>query len=114
MIASRKALIVVAAFLLMALGLPLGGRSPDGLRADPGDRGRPAVRRAGRAEPDRGHQGQGFKNGAKAKFYKTGTTDPAGVNVKSTQYVSSTQLIANIDIADTAALAQFDIQVAEH
>ena len=47
-------------------------------------------------------KGKGFKNGAKAKFFKTGTTDPAGVNVKSTQFVSSTQLIALVDIADAA------------
>ena len=57
-------------------------------------------------------KGKGFKNGAKAKFYKTGTTDPAGVNVKSTQFVSSTQLVASIDIADTATIDLFDIQVA--
>ena len=56
--------------------------------------------------------GKGFKNGAKAKFFKTSTTDPAGVDVKSTQFVSSTQLIALVDIADAAALSLFDIQVA--
>jgi uncharacterized delta-60 repeat protein len=112
MIASRKALIVVAAFVLMALGLPWGGSVPAAFAQ--------AVSVTA-ADPPTGEQGtlnlsvlikgKGFKNGAKAKWFKTGTTDPAGVNVKSTQFVSSTQLIATIDIADAAALSLFDIQV---
>jgi hypothetical protein len=112
MIASRKALIIVAAFVLIALGLPWGGVVPTASAQ---------TLAVSSADPNTGEQGtlnlsviikgKGFKNGAKAKFYKTGTTDPAGVNVKSTQYVSSTQLVATIDIADTAALAAFDIQV---
>jgi hypothetical protein len=56
--------------------------------------------------------GKGFKNGAKAKFLRSGTTDPAGINVQSTQYVSATQLIATIKIAADAALSLFDIEVA--
>ncbi len=112
MIASRKALIVVAAFVLMAIGLPWGGNVPAAFAQ---------TISVTAADPPTGEQGalnlnviikgKGFKNGAKAKFYKTGTTDPAGVNVKSTQYVSSTQLVANIDIADGAALSLFDIEV---
>ena len=109
---SRRALIVVAVLLAVMFGLPGVG----------------AVREAAAqiavtaADPPTGEQGalnlnvlikgRGFKNGAKAKFFKTGTTDPAGINVKATQFVSSTQLIANIDIADAAALSLFDIQVA--
>ena len=108
----RRALIVVAVLLAVAFGLPGVG----------------AVREAAAqiavtaADPPTGEQGalnlsvlikgKGFKNGAKAMFFKTKTTDPAGVNVKATQFVSSTQLIANIDIADGAALSLFDIQVA--
>jgi hypothetical protein len=112
MITSRKVIIVVAAFVLMALGLPWGGTVPAAFAQ---------TIAVTAADPPTGEQGtlnltvkvtgKGFKNGAKAKFFKTGTTDPAGVNVKSTQYVSATQLIANIDIADTAALSAFDIQV---
>ena len=56
--------------------------------------------------------GKGFKNGAKAKFSVTGTTDPGGVSVNSTTFVSSTELTANITVADTAVIANFDIQVA--
>jgi uncharacterized delta-60 repeat protein len=113
MIASRKALIVVVAFVLMAIGLPWGGNVPAAFAQ---------TISVTAADPPTGEQGtlnlsviikgKGFKTGAKAKWFKTGTTDPAGVNVKSTQYVSSTQLIATIDIADAAALSKFDIQVA--
>jgi uncharacterized delta-60 repeat protein len=111
MIASRKALIVVAALFALSLGLPWGGTVQTAS----------AQVSVSAADPNTGEQGtlnlsvlikgKGFKNGAKAKWFKTGTTDPAGVNVKSTQYVSSTQLIATIDIADAAALSLFDIQV---
>ncbi len=112
MIASRKALIVVAALVAVMLGLPWGGAAPAASE-------QPIAVTS--ANPPSGDQatlsldvvigGKSFKNGAKAAFFKTGTTDPAGVTVKSTKYVSATQIVATIDIADTAALAQFDIQV---
>lgn len=56
--------------------------------------------------------GKGFKNGAKAKWFVTGTTDPGGVTVNSTTFVSSTELTANITVADTAVIANFDVAVA--
>ena len=56
-------------------------------------------------------KGKGFKTGAIARFYKTGTSDPAGIVVKSTTYRGATELVANIDIADLAALSKFDIEV---
>ncbi len=55
--------------------------------------------------------GKGFKNGAKAKWFVTGTTDPGGVTVNSTNFVSSTELTANLTVADTAVISNFDIQV---
>jgi uncharacterized delta-60 repeat protein len=55
--------------------------------------------------------GKGFKNGAQAKWFVTGTTNPGGVTVNSTTFVSSTELTANITVADTASVANFDIQV---
>jgi uncharacterized delta-60 repeat protein len=55
--------------------------------------------------------GKGFKNGANAKWFVTGTTNPGGVTVNSTNFVSSTELSANITVADTATIANFDIQV---
>jgi len=55
--------------------------------------------------------GKGFKNGASARFFVTATTDTGGVTVNSTTFVSSTELTANITVSDTAALANFDVQV---
>jgi len=55
--------------------------------------------------------GKGFKNGAKAKWFVTGTTDTGGVTVNSTTFVSSGEVTANITVADTAAITTFDIQV---
>lgn len=55
--------------------------------------------------------GKGFKAGARAQWFVTGTTNPGGVTVNSTTFVSSTELTANITVADTAVIANFDIQV---
>jgi len=55
--------------------------------------------------------GKGFKNGAQAKWFVTGTTNPGGVTVNSTTFVSSSEVTANITVADTATIANFDIQV---
>lgn len=56
-------------------------------------------------------KGKGFKRGAIAKFLVTRTTDTGGVRVNSTRFVSSTDLVANIDVADAAILSLYDIQV---
>ena len=55
--------------------------------------------------------GNGFKKGALAKFYVTGTTDPGGITVNSTAFVSSSQLVANINAAQNATISKFDIVV---
>ena len=55
--------------------------------------------------------GKGFKSGAKAKWFVTGSTDTGGVTVNSTTFVSSTELSANITVADGATIANYDIQV---
>lgn len=55
--------------------------------------------------------GRGFKRGASSQFLVTGTTDPGGIIVNSTTFVSSTELTANITVADTATISNFDIQV---
>jgi len=55
--------------------------------------------------------GKGFKNGAKAKWFVTGSTDTGGVTVNSTTFVSSTEVTANITVDDAAAVSNFDIQV---
>jgi uncharacterized delta-60 repeat protein len=55
--------------------------------------------------------GKNFANGARSEFFKSGTTDPAGVTVRSTTFVSPTEVDATIDIAPGAALSLFDIKV---
>gem|GEM_PF-2343440 len=55
--------------------------------------------------------GSGFKKGAKAAFFLSGTTNPDGVTVNSTSFNSSSQVTANITISDTTSIADFDIQV---
>jgi len=55
--------------------------------------------------------GKGFKSGAKANWFVTGTADTGGVTVNSTTFVSSTEVTANITVADTATIANYDIQV---
>jgi len=56
--------------------------------------------------------GNGFKKGATAQWFVTGTTNPGGVTVNSTSFRSSSQLIANITVAGDAAISGFDVQVA--
>ena len=55
--------------------------------------------------------GKGFKNGARAQWFVTGTTDTGGVTVNSTTFVSSTEFTANITVSDTAVISNFDIQI---
>ena len=112
MIANHRVLIVFAALIAVMFGLPWGGAVPAASAQ---------TISVTAADPPTGEQGtlslsvtikgKGFKTGAQSQFFKTGTTNPAGVTVRSTKYVSATQIVATVDIADTAALAQFDIQV---
>ena len=55
--------------------------------------------------------GNGFKRGAVAQWFVTGTTNPGGVSVNSTSYKSSSQVTANISIAPDAVISGFDIVV---
>src|SRR5437773_1390349 len=55
--------------------------------------------------------GSGFKKGAKAQWFVTGTTNPGGVTVNSTTFNGSTTLTANITIASDATISGFDIVV---
>jgi hypothetical protein len=55
--------------------------------------------------------GKGFKNGAHSRFFVSGTTNPGGVVVNSTAFVSSSTLVANVTVSDTADIALFDIVV---
>jgi hypothetical protein len=55
--------------------------------------------------------GSGFKKGANAKWFVSGTTNPGGVTVNSTTFNSSSQLTANITISTTAVTSGFDVVV---
>jgi len=55
--------------------------------------------------------GNGFKKGAQAQWFLTGTTNPGGVTVNSTAFNSSSQLTANITVSSSANTGSFDVQV---
>jgi hypothetical protein len=55
--------------------------------------------------------GNGFKRGARAQWFVTGTTNPGGVTVNSTAFNNSSQLTANITVASGAVISGFDIVV---
>lgn len=55
--------------------------------------------------------GNGFKKGAMAQWFVTGTTNPGGVTVNSTSVKGATQLTANITVSSNAVIAGFDIVV---
>lgn len=55
--------------------------------------------------------GKGFKAGAKAQWFVSGTTNPGGVTVNSTAFVNANTLTANITVSSTASVGGFDIVV---
>jgi hypothetical protein len=55
--------------------------------------------------------GSGFESGAKATWLVSGTTDTGGVTVNSTTFVNSSQLVANISIANNATTGGYDVAV---
>jgi hypothetical protein len=55
--------------------------------------------------------GSGFDNSAKVQYFVSGTTNSGGITVKTVVFRNSRELVTTIDVADTADLASFDIQV---
>ena len=55
--------------------------------------------------------GKNFQSGAQVDFFRSGTTDPSGITVRATRFLSATQIEATVDIASNAALSLFDIRV---
>jgi len=55
--------------------------------------------------------GKGFKAGAKAQWFISGTTNPGGVTVNSTAFVNSNTLTASITVSSTAYVGGFDVVV---
>jgi hypothetical protein len=55
--------------------------------------------------------GSGFDSSAQVEFLLTGTTNPGGVTVRKVKVTGPKKLVATIDVADTAVIDKFDIQV---
>ena len=55
--------------------------------------------------------GSGYKKGAKAIWYQSGTTNPGDVTVNSTAFNSSSQLTANITVSTAGFTGSYDIVV---
>ena len=55
--------------------------------------------------------GKGFKAGAQAQWFISGTTNPGGVTVNSTAFVNPNTLTANITVSASAYVGGFDIVV---
>jgi hypothetical protein len=55
--------------------------------------------------------GSGFKRGAVAAWYVSGTTNPGGVTVNSTTVNGSNKITANITVASDAVTSGFDVLV---
>jgi len=55
--------------------------------------------------------GSGFDNTSKAQFVVSGTTDSGGITVRKTVFHNSKEVVATIDVADTATVASFDVVV---
>jgi hypothetical protein len=55
--------------------------------------------------------GAGFDNSANVQYFVSGTTNPGGITVRNVVFRNSKELVTTIDVADTADLASFDIQV---
>jgi len=83
--------------------------------------GAPGTPTVTRTSPDSAKQGQtidvhvigtGFTANAVATWQLHGIANPAKVKTNTTNVLSSTELVANITIADTADVAAWDVQVA--
>jgi len=55
--------------------------------------------------------GNGFDSSAQVDFLVSGTTNPGGITVRRVKVTGPKKLIATIDVADTAVIEKFDIQV---
>jgi hypothetical protein len=88
-----------------------GGASPASAQTVAVSSASPSSAALGTVNLDVTINGNGFKNGASAQWFVTGTTNPGGVTVNSTRFVSGSQLKANITVAQNAVLSNFDIVV---
>lgn len=96
-------------FALMLLALMLPGAAQAQVAVTSAD---PASAPQGTISLDVTVNGNGFDSTASVQFLITGTTNPGGITVKKVAVRGSKKLIATIDVADTATVTNFDIQVA--
>jgi hypothetical protein len=94
--------------LLMLAFVPLGAAQAQQVKVTAAD---PASTTQGTVSLDVTVSGSGFDSTASPTFFVSGTTDTGGITVRKTLVKGSKQLIATIDVADTAAVAKFDIEV---
>lgn len=99
-----RRLTLVAAFVVLGVACAVGQIQVNSTS--------PSAAAQGTINLDITVSGNGFKKGAKAQWFVTGTTNPGGVTVNSTTFVSSSQLTANITVSSTATISGYDVQVA--
>jgi hypothetical protein len=95
------------ALLIMALS-PVGATWAQQVTVTAAD---PASAVQGTLSLDVAISGSGFDSTAQVEFLATGTTDPGGITVRKVVAKGSRKLVATIDIADTALVDKFDIEV---
>lgn len=101
--AASLAMVLVAA--LLPIGL-LHAQTVEVTAADP------SAAAQGTLSLDVTISGKGFDKTAQVKFFVTGTTNPGGITVKNVTVSSARKLVATIDVADTAIIDKFDIEVS--
>ena len=116
MIRIPSAVILGGLMAAAACTNPAGNSEGPGMQAAKAPAG-PSVQTATPAYGHQGEQGKvvrikgsGFDNGSTARWELNGTPDPE-VTVVSTQFVSSTELDATINITSAAELAFYDVAV---
>lgn len=103
--AAHRFLLYLAIGIAMAISVPQTSAQIQVNGANPNNAAQ------GTVNLDVAVSGSGFKKGAKAQWFVTGTTNPGGVTVNSTAFNNSGQLTANITVAADAVIGNFDIQV---
>jgi hypothetical protein len=98
--------IAVSTLLLLALG-PIGTAWAQ-VKVTSAE---PAASVQGTVSLDVTINGSGFDSSASARFLVTGTADTGGVTVTKTVVKGPKQLVATIDVTDTAVVNKFDIEV---
>ncbi len=106
-----SSIIWFAASACLLLVLLSAGAPPAQAQAIQVDSADPPIAVQGTANLNVLIKGNGFERGAISRFFVAGTADPGGITVKATTFFSSTELVVNIDVADAATIANFDIEV---